>query len=142
MKRMGRMTTTTTVPRTVPQLMLEGQAAAPEGPVEIAPMYLMHRAFRRDLDAFADVIATVAVADRRRWALLARRFALFATVLHKHHSGEDRAMWPLLIDRGADPAALGALAAQHADIDPLVTSVANDLRGLAAGIGDAATRDR
>ena len=37
----------TAVAPTVPQLFLPGQAAAPEGPVDIAPMYLMHRAFRR-----------------------------------------------------------------------------------------------
>ena len=31
------------------QLMLAGQAAAPEGPVDLAGMYLMHRAFRRSV---------------------------------------------------------------------------------------------
>jgi hypothetical protein len=40
-------------PVNVPQLMLPGQAAAPEGPVQAMPMYLMHHAFRRDLAAFA-----------------------------------------------------------------------------------------
>src|SRR3954469_2845452 len=133
---------TTTIRTTVPQLMLEGQPPAPEGPIDIAPMYLMHRAFRRDLDAFAGVVPTVAVPDRRRWGLLARRFAFFGTVLHKHHSGEDRAMWPLLAERGADPAVLDALEAEHAGIDPLLASVAADLRALADGTGDAATRDR
>jgi hypothetical protein len=132
---------TTTTP-TVPQLMLPGQAAAPEGPVDIAPMYLMHHAFRRDLDAFADVVPTVAVTDRARWAKIARRFEFFGTVLHKHHSGEDRAMWPLLAEKGADPDVLDALEAEHAGIDPLLTSVGEDLRALADGTGDAATRDR
>ncbi|MGY1615198.1 hemerythrin domain-containing protein [Geodermatophilus sp. SYSU D00691] len=132
---------TTTAP-TVPQLLLPGQAAAPEGPVDIAPIYLMHHAFRRDLDAFAAAVPTVAVADRARWAQIARRFDFFATVLHKHHSGEDRAMWPLLAEKGADPTVLDALEAEHAGIDPLLTSVAEDLRALAAGTGDATTRDR
>jgi hemerythrin-like domain-containing protein len=127
---------------TVPQLMLPGQAAAPEGPVDIAPMYLMHHAFRRDLDAFAAVVPTVAVSDRARWAAIARRFDFFGTVLHKHHSGEDRAMWPLLAEKGADPAVLDALEAEHAGIDPLLASVGEDLRTLASGTGDAATRDR
>jgi hypothetical protein len=92
----------------VPQLLLPGQAAAPEGPVDIAPMYLMHRAFRRDLTAFAAVIPTVEAADADRWRLLDRRFALFADVLHKHHRGEDAAMWPLLAERGADRQVLDA----------------------------------
>ena len=132
----------TTIAPTVPQLVLPGQAAAPEGPVDIAPMYLMHHAFRRDLDAFAAVAPTVAVGDRARWAAIARRFGFFGTVLHKHHSGEDRAMWPLLARKGADPAVLDALEAEHAGIDPLLTSVAADLQALADGTGDAATRAR
>jgi hemerythrin-like domain-containing protein len=124
------------------QLLLPGQAAAPEGPVDIAPMYLMHRAFRRDLAAFADVVPSVAVGDRRRWDLVRRRFDFFATVLHKHHHGEDVGLWPLLAERGADRAVLDALEAEHAVIDPLLAAAAADLRSLAAGTGDASTRDR
>jgi hypothetical protein len=132
----------TTTAAFVDQLMLPGQAAAPEGPVDIAPMYLMHHAFRRDLDAFAAVVPTVDVADRARWGRIARRFGFFSTVLHKHHSGEDRAMWPLLAEKGADQAVLDALESEHAGIDPLLTSVVDDLRSLADGTGDAGTRDR
>jgi hypothetical protein len=126
----------------VPQLLLEGQAAAPEGPIDLAAMYLMHRAFRRDVAAFSRVVPTIDRGDRARWALLARRWALFATILHKHHSGEDRGMWPLLAARGADAAVLASLEAQHAGIDPLLTAVRADLEALAAGTGDDATRDR
>ena len=134
------MTATVTSPRS--QLVLPGQAAAPEGPVDVAAMYVMHRAFRRDLDAFAQVVPAIEVADRARWARLGRRFEFFATVLHKHHSGEDRAMWPLLAERGADPAVLDALEAEHAGIDPLLTSAREDLAALATGTGDTATRER
>ena len=133
---------TATAPSTVPQLLLPGQAAAPEGPIDIAPMYLMHRAFRRDLHAFADVVPTVDVTDRARWGRVARRFDFFGTVLHKHHHGEDRALWPLLAERGADPTVLAALEGEHAGIDPLLTSASADLTALAAGTGDEATRRR
>jgi hemerythrin-like domain-containing protein len=133
------MTTTASAP---PQLFLPGQAAAPEGPVDIAPMYVMHRAFRRDLDAFADIVPTVPVGDRARWWMVARRFEFFGTVLHKHHHGEDVALWPLLAERGADTAVLDALEAEHAGIDPLLASADEDLRALADGTGDATTRDR
>ncbi|MGY1739284.1 MULTISPECIES: hemerythrin domain-containing protein [unclassified Blastococcus] len=132
---------TTTAPA-VPQLLLEGQAAAPEGPIDLAPMYLMHRAFRRDTAAFAAAVPAIDAGDRDRWRRLARRFALFAMIIHKHHSGEDRAMWPLLAERGADPGVLEALAADHAGIDPLLTSVQADLAALAAGTGGPGTRDR
>ena len=39
------------------QLLLPGQAAAPEGPVDMSMMYLMHFGFRRDLTAFAAAAA-------------------------------------------------------------------------------------
>ncbi|MGY1754835.1 nitroreductase/quinone reductase family protein [Blastococcus sp. SYSU D01042] len=132
----------TSVAPAVPQLVLPGQAAAPEGPVDIAPMYLMHRAFRRDLDAFARAVPAVPPSDAARWARLARRFAFFGSVLHKHHRGEDVALWPLLAERGADPAVLDALQAEHAAIDPLLDAASDDLGTLAAGDADAATRDR
>jgi hemerythrin-like domain-containing protein len=125
-----------------PQLVLEGQYAAPDGPVDMAGMYLMHRAFRRDLRLFAQVADVVPLSDRARWQLVARRFEFFATVLHKHHSGEDRALWPLLAERGADMTVLDALEAEHAVIDPLLTSVGADLRAMADGSGDESTRVR
>jgi hemerythrin-like domain-containing protein len=128
---------TTTAPQPT-QLFLDGQYAAPEGPVDLAAMYLMHRAFRRDLRLFAEVAGVVPTGDRQRWQLVARRFDVFSTVLHKHHSGEDRALWPLLAERGADATVLDALEAEHAIIDPLLASVPADLRALADGSGDAA----
>jgi hypothetical protein len=36
------------------QLVLPGQTAAPDGPVDMRNMYVMHHAFRRDLDAFVE----------------------------------------------------------------------------------------
>ena len=132
----------TSVAPAVPQLVLPGQAAAPEGPVDIAPMYLMHRAFRRDLDAFVRTVPGVPPSDAARWARLARRFAFFGSILHKHHRGEDVALWPLLAERGADPAVLVALQEEHAAIDPLLASATTDLGTLAAGTGDGTTRDR
>src|SRR3954466_13046127 len=120
--------------------MLEGQYAAPDGPVDLAGMYLMHRAFRRDLNLFADVAGTVPASDRARWGRIARRFRLFASALHKHHHGEDVGLWPLLAERGADPTVLDALEAEHAVIDPLLAAVTADLRALADGRGDETTR--
>jgi hemerythrin-like domain-containing protein len=105
-------------------------------------MYVMHRAFRRDLDALAAVVPTVDVGDRARWRVLGRRFGLFARFLHKHHSGEDAHLWPLLRERGADPEVLDRLEAEHAGIDPLLTSCSAALADLAAGRGDTATRQR
>lgn len=131
------MTTTTPAPV---QLMLPGQAAAPEGPVDLAAMYLMHRGFRRDLDAFAAATTATPATDRKRWARLARRFGLFADVLHKHHHGEDVGLWPLLHERGADSSVLDALEAEHEGIDPLLTGCRADLAALATGADESTRR--
>jgi len=114
-------------------LRVPGQAAAPDGPVDLATMYLVHWGFRRDLASFAAAVPRTPVADRVTWTRLSRRFALFADVLHKHHAGEDAGLWPLLAERGADPAALAELEAEHAVIDPLLAGCAAGLGALAAG---------
>ena len=51
----------------VEQLTLPGQAAAPDGPVDIAGMFLMHHAFRRDLDNFVRIVPLAELGDRARW---------------------------------------------------------------------------
>lgn len=131
----------------VPQLSLPGQAAAPAGPVDVAGMYVMHAAFRRDLDRFAAAVPATPVGERRVWRALERRWALFAGTLHKHHSAEDAGLWPLLRERAAaagDPAAvttLDAMEAEHEQVDPLLAACAAGFAALAAG-GDRTGGDR
>lgn len=129
----------------VPQVTFPGQAAAPPGPDDLMPMYLMHHAFRRDLAAFAVAVATTGVNDRRRWRRLGRRWDSFARILHLHHQGEDDVLWPLLlgkVDAAGDAtgrATLEAMEAEHDEIDPLLAGCAAGLAALAAG-SDADTR--
>jgi hypothetical protein len=150
--------TTTTAPGPVPQVTFPGQAAAPPGPVDLMPMYLMHHAFRRDLAAFAASVTGTALDDRRTWRALARRWGQFARILHLHHAGEDEILWPLLlarVDEAADVAGratLEAMEAEHEEIDPLLTACGTGLEQLASGAGAdtraalgvrlAATRER
>lgn len=111
-------------------LMLPGQAAAPEGPVAMDVMYVMHHAFRRDLAAFASAAHATPASDRRTWTALAERWAVFSKILHHHHTGEDTGVWPYLMER-ADAAGrevLDAMEAEHEEIDPL-------LEACAAGFG-------
>lgn len=125
---------TTTDPTTYPtQLRLPGQAAAPDGPVDMQTMYVMHHGFRRDLNKFADAVRNTPVDARETWALLHERWEVLAAVLHHHHSGEDAGIWPWLMERAgeSDQATLVAMEAEHAEIDPLLHSCAEGFRRLA-----------
>lgn len=129
----------TTTPTAVPQVFLPGQVAAPEGPVDMLMMYVMHHGFRRDLAAFAARVPTVPVGDAATWRALAWRWSGFAHVLHNHHSGEDAGLWPLLLERvdaagdAGGRATLEAMAAEHADIDPLLEACARGFARMAEG---------
>jgi hemerythrin-like domain-containing protein len=134
------MTRTTTYPE---QLLLPGQAAAPDGPVDMFMMYLMHHAFRRDLGRFASAAPRTPVDDRETWTALAERWARFADILHKHHSGEDAGVWPFLLERAdADErVVLLAMEAEHDRIDPQLAACEQLLADL-AGHGAAHDRER
>ncbi len=113
---------TTPATNHVAQLRLPGQAAAPEGPVDMTMMYVSHHAFRRDLRDFARAVPLTPVEDRATWRALERRWAVFAGVLHDHHGGEDEHLWPVLLERarGDDRVTVEAMEGEHAEIDPLL----------------------
>lgn len=119
------------------QLTLPGQAAAPDGPVDLTPMFLMHHAFRRDLANFAGAVRGTPVGDRATWQALDQRWQRFSTILHHHHSGEDRYIWPELLDaveKGGAPAdreTLDAMEAEHGEIDPMLEACARGFATLA-----------
>jgi hypothetical protein len=56
--------------RTIEQLTLPGQVAAPAGPVDMAGMFLMHHGFRRDLDNFVLVVPMRVRRWRSGWSRL------------------------------------------------------------------------
>jgi iron-sulfur cluster repair protein YtfE (RIC family) len=114
---------------TTTQLRLPGQAAAPEGPVDMTMMYVMHHAFRRDLAAFAAAVPLTPIEDAGAWRALAARWTTFSTALHHHHHGEDTWLWPALLDKVGpeERRTLAAMEAEHADIDPLLEACRDGL---------------
>ncbi len=106
----------------VAQITLPGQAATVDGPLDMTMMYVMHHAFRRDLRALTAAAAATPLSSRSTWRALARRWDLFAYVLHHHHTGEDNGYWPLLAERvdSSDLWTLEEMEAEHAAIDPLL----------------------
>lgn len=125
-------TTRATWPR---QLRLPGQVAAPDGPIDMQMMYLMHHAFRRDLDLFVAAVRGTPIHDRAVWSLLADRWELFAEVLHEHHTVEDVGIWPALERLGTpqDGVVLAAMEAEHGEIGPLLEGCGVAFRNLAQG---------
>ena len=101
-------------------------------------MFLMHHAFRRDLCMFTAAAAATPLEDRDTWRALEARWRGFARILHHHHSGEDRVLWPSLLTRvdeagdAAGRATLEAMEAEHGEIDPLLAGCAEDFARLAA----------
>jgi hypothetical protein len=138
--------TTTSAPAGTGQLRLAGQAAAPDGPVDLTAMWTMHRGFRRDLENFSRAVPATPVDDRATWAALAGRWDLFARILHGHHSGEDAGIWPLLLERvdaagnGEGRTTLEAMTAEHGVIDPLLAACGAGFRRMTVTPGTA-TRD-
>lgn len=121
---------TVTIPaHHVPQLRLPGQTAAPEGPVDMSMMYLMHHAFRRDLAAFASAAARTPVEDREVWQALDARWKVFSAALQHHHHGEDTWLWPFLVQRATadERAVLEAMEVEHADIESTLQACATGL---------------
>src|SRR3954452_9076859 len=120
------------------QLTLSGQTAAPDGPIELSGMFLMHHAFRRDLVDFSSAAARTPVGDRATWKALGKRWARFGKVLHKHHSAEDAGLWPRLMERvrlaGHAEAVetLQAMAEEHRGIDPVLVSSSAGFARLAS----------
>jgi len=106
-------------------------------------MYVMHHAFRRDLARFASAVSATPLADREAWQALAARWDRFFTILHHHHTAEDQYIWPYLLERAdaAEQQVLEALEAEHEQIDPLLTSVAEGFAALAGGRSSSEAED-
>jgi iron-sulfur cluster repair protein YtfE (RIC family) len=128
-----------------PQVTLPGQVHTAEGPLDMSGMYVMHHAFRHDLDTFVAAVARTPVADAPTWRALAGRWERFGVMLHHHHTIEDATLWPPLLRHvgsvdGAR-ATLEAMQAEHATIDPALTRC-GELFAAMAATPDDATRDR
>ncbi|MGY1600955.1 hemerythrin domain-containing protein [Geodermatophilus sp. SYSU D00815] len=119
------------------QLNLTGQAHVANGPLDMSAMYVMHHAFRRDLERFPTAVRRTPLDDRATWQSLARRWERFGMVLHHHHSIEDRTLWPPLLARidgqgaAADRATLEAMQAEHETIDPQLAACAAGFAAMA-----------
>ncbi|GAA0372758.1 hypothetical protein GCM10009530_23740 [Microbispora corallina] len=71
-------------------------------PVRLADsrdMYVAHRVFRREFAAAPDLVRRVEPGDVSRARLIADHVAKLTHELDRHHQGEDRLVWPKLLER-------------------------------------------
>jgi hemerythrin-like domain-containing protein len=64
-------------------------------------MFAVHTMFRREFALLPDLVRGVMAGDAERAVAVGDHVALVSTMLHIHHSGEDRHIWPLLRERAA-----------------------------------------
>jgi hypothetical protein len=72
---------------------------SPGDRVDTRDMLVVHDSIRRQFGAAPALVRGVASGDTTRAALVAQHLDLLGALLHHHHEGEDRLLWPVLQPR-------------------------------------------
>jgi hemerythrin-like domain-containing protein len=73
--------------------------ASPTTPTDTRDMVVVHDSIRRQFGAAPALVRGVAIGDTNRAAVIADHVELLGELLHHHHVGEDRLLWPVLQPR-------------------------------------------
>ncbi len=107
-------------------------------PADTRMMGIVHSALRRDLVRALLVLGADPPPDDVRCVALADHLLWMMDFLHHHHSGEDEGLYPLVVSRNPEAAALvDDMDAEHTAIAPAMATVVDAARGYR---DDAATR--
>ncbi len=88
-------------------------------PADTRMMGIVHSALRRDLVRLRLVLGTPDAQEPRRRKALAEHTIWLMDFLHHHHTGEDEGLYPLVVRRNPDAAALcERMDADHDTITP------------------------
>jgi hemerythrin-like domain-containing protein len=68
-------------------------------PIDTREMVVVHTAFRREFAEAPALIRAVPAGNRERAQRVGDHLQLMLEMLHHHHDGEDRLLWPKLLDR-------------------------------------------
>lgn len=112
---------------TTPKLPGTDAARHGAGDADLTIMIAAHEAFRRDLISLARAANAADLTDPARQRSFSNGWEVFKRQLHIHHTAEDELIWPLLRERLADSenalSVLGAMEAEHEQVDPLLAAV-------------------
>ena len=99
----------------------------PERP-DTRDMKVVHDALRHAYALMPDLVRAVAPADTARARVVADHIAFTEALLHHHHAGEDRVLWPVLLPRlpATVAATVQSMEEDHATIHALQVAVAHE----------------
>jgi hypothetical protein len=97
----------------------------PSDRVDTRDMVCVHTFLRREFRLAPGAIRAVAGGATARARIVADHLKFLTTVLHLHHAGEDRLLWPKLLDRVPNELApiVRLMQAQHANVDALLQDI-------------------
>ncbi len=101
-------------------------------------MIVLHNAFRREFALLPALVAGVAPGDRGRARTVVEHLDTELAALHDHHEGEDRILWPALLQTpGPDPDLVHTMQTQHDQLDALLDTAAIARDAWLVGLGAA-----
>src|SRR5215471_8753347 len=86
-------------------------------PIDVRDMAIIHRTFRKTYDESARLVRAASAPSPRRVTFLADHIDFGIAMLHVHHEGEDELLYPKLIERVPEQAAMiQEVDKEHKDI--------------------------
>lgn len=93
---------------------------------DVSAMPVIHSVYRRELRLAGGLVRGVADGDTARARVVADHLTWVGEHLHRHHTLEDRLLWPLLLERVAEELSpvVDLMQTQHQTVDALQEQVA------------------
>jgi hemerythrin-like domain-containing protein len=91
-------------------------------------MLVVHTAILREVRLAPDLVRRTAGADARRVRTVADHLEMVLHLVHEHHAGEDRLLWPLVRERARTSEALDRADAQHEAIAVVIDRTTSAIR--------------
>lgn len=102
----------------------EGTSMSTAEPIDVRDMKIVHETFRRFYDEGARLVRANPTPTPERVTFLADHIEFGIAMLHNHHESEDELLYPLLVERAPDHAAMTkAVEHQHTEVTTSVDAV-------------------
>jgi len=111
--------------------------ASPATGIDTRDMVVVHDSIRRQFGQAPSLVRGVAPGDTGRAAVVADHLDLLGALLHHHHVGEDRLLWPVLQPRvpAESAATVARMEGQHEGIAEAQATVSTAVAAWRVGAG-------